>query len=246
MGLHVAGLSHRYGSREALKNVTYSVSQGEVFGLLGPNGAGKSTTIRILLGKLKPTSGEVTVLGETPWKAPAPWRRQIGWLGEQSAHYERLPVWSNLRFWASLLEVSHEKAREALAQVGLSDRMNSLVRTLSRGMRQRLALARALLADPPLLLLDEPTNGLDVEASAQVRKLVADLAGQGRTIFLTTHDMLEAETLCHRVAVLRQGEIRGVGTPAELCRQVLGRDWTPPRERTSLEQAYAKLTSEGT
>ncbi|MGH7642211.1 MAG: ATP-binding cassette domain-containing protein [Candidatus Dormibacteria bacterium] len=206
---------------EAVRGISFEVGQGELFGLLGPNGAGKTTTIRVLCTLLLPTAGTVRVLGlDVVASAPAV-RRRIGYVfGGDRGLYDRLSALDNLRYFADLyaLEPRRQRARieEVLGLVGLQDRARERVEGFSRGMRQRLHLARGLLHDPPVLFFDEPTIGVDPVGAREVRQLVANLAAAGKTILLTTHYMFEADSLCQRIAVISKGEIVAHGTPQQL------------------------------
>src|SRR5229473_2459377 len=205
----------------AVDGIDLRVERGEIFGVLGPNGAGKTTTLRMLATLLEPTSGELTVLGTDVRKRPREVRAQLGAMlsGERSLYW-KLTARENLEYFAALYHVPPKEQRAridaALAAVKLSDRADDYVERYSTGMRQRLALARALLPDPPLVVLDEPTVGLDPQASRDLRDRVRDLRAQGRTILLTTHYMEEADQLCDRVAIIDHGKIVALDTPAGL------------------------------
>jgi ABC-2 type transport system ATP-binding protein len=204
------------------------VEQGELFGLLGPNGAGKTTTIKILTTLLLPSSGTARVLGFDPAREPGQIRRRVGHVfGGDRGLYDRLSALDNLRYFADLyrVPVREKKARidYLLELVKLKGRERQRVETYSRGMRQRLHIARGLLHDPEVLFLDEPTIGLDPVGAREVRETVAGLREQGKTVLLTTHYMYEADELCGRVAVIAGGRIVAEGTPAELKARVLDR-----------------------
>jgi ABC-2 type transport system ATP-binding protein len=205
----------------ALDNLTLEVPTGHVFGFLGPNGAGKTTTIRLLLGLIEPTSGSASVLGFDTRTQSDEIRARTGALLEHLGLYERLSAEDNLRFYGRVARMPkpqlEERIRELLTHLGLWDRRKEAVVKWSRGMKQKLAIARPLLHNPALVFLDEPTAGLDPVAAAGLRDDLAGLASkQGATIFLTTHNMAEAEKLCHQVAVVREGKLLAVGSPAEL------------------------------
>jgi ABC-2 type transport system ATP-binding protein len=213
---------------EALRGISFSVGRGELYGLLGPNGAGKTTTIKVLTTLLVPTAGSARVLGLDPVGQARELRQQIGYVfGGDRGLYERLSALDNLRYFADLYRVplSRRNARidELLEQVGLRGRERERVETYSRGMRQRLHIARGLLHDPPILLLDEPTIGLDPVGARELRGMIRDLQAVGKTILLTTHYMFEADELCDRLAVIAHGRIVGEGTPAELKHAVENR-----------------------
>lgn len=216
--LSVAHLSKRFGERVAFEDVSFEVAYGEVFGFLGPNGAGKSTTVRTLGTLLAPSAGNATVAGLALTPANGvEIRRRIAIMPESPGLYERLSVAENLACFADLYEIPDPKARIAWAldAVRLTDRARDPCGALSKGLRQRVGLARALLSDPEVLFLDEPTAGLDPVASREVHELIGALRDAGVTIFLTTHRLEEAERLCDRVAILN-GTLRTIGTPAEL------------------------------
>ncbi|HEX3806048.1 MAG TPA: ABC transporter ATP-binding protein [Gaiellaceae bacterium] len=213
---------------QALRGISFAVERGELFGLLGPNGAGKTTTIKILTTLLLPSSGSARVLGLDPATEPAQIRRRIGHVfGGDRGLYDRLSALDNLRYFADLyrVPVREKRARidELLELVGLKGRERERVETYSRGMRQRLHIARGLLHDPEILFLDEPTIGLDPVGAREVRETIAGLRDQGKTILLTTHYMYEADELCQRLAVIAGGRFVASGTPAELKARVLDR-----------------------
>ncbi|MDK2870030.1 MAG: type transport system ATP-binding protein [Pyrococcus sp.] len=211
---------------EALKGITFSVKKGELFGLLGPNGAGKTTTIKILTTLLEPTSGVAKVLGYDVVKEPREIRRRINLVAEgERTLYWRLSGYENLRYFASIYYVPRREAekriKELLEMVGLWERRNDLVMNYSRGMKQRLAIAKALINDPEVLFLDEPTLGLDVQSAVFVRELVRKLVDEeGKTVLLTTHYMQEAEELCDRIAIIDHGRIIALDTPEGLKKMV--------------------------
>jgi ABC-2 type transport system ATP-binding protein len=213
---------------QALQGISFSVEPGELFGLLGPNGAGKTTTIKILTTLLLPSAGSARVLGFDPATQPGEIRRRIGHVfGGDRGLYDRLSALDNLRYFADLyrVPVREKRARidELLDLVGLKGREGERVETYSRGMRQRLHIARGLLHDPDVLFLDEPTIGLDPVGAREVRDTIASLRTQGKTILLTTHYMYEADELCQRIAVIADGRFVGEGTPSELKSRVLDR-----------------------
>ena len=210
---------------EAVKGVSFDIEQGEVFGLLGPNGAGKTTTIKMLITLLLPTSGSASILGLDVVADAREVRRRIGYVfGGDRGLYERLSALDNLRYFAELYAVPprDQKARigQLLDLVGLTGREGERVEGFSRGMRQRLHIARGLLHDPDLLFLDEPSIGIDPVGARELRQTIASLRTQGKTILLTTHYMFEADELCDRIAVIRQGELVAEGTPAQLKQRV--------------------------
>ncbi len=229
-------LTRDYDGLRALDRVTFSVETGEIFGFLGPNGAGKTTAIRILTGQLRPTSGRAQVAGCDVVDEREHLKPQIGVVFEMQNLYERLSAWDNLVFAARLYGVPKRRVRDALDQVGLAERGRDRIKEYSNGMKQRLLIARALLHEPKVLFLDEPTRGLDAHAARAIRAIVADLARQGVTVFLTTHYMEEADQLSDRVAILDQGRIVALDTPARLK---AGHSTT---EQTTLEDVFVALT----
>jgi ABC-2 type transport system ATP-binding protein len=220
--LIVNKLTKRFGDRVAFEDVSFEVGHGEVFGFLGPNGAGKTTTVRTLGTLLAPTSGSATVAGIPLNAANGPKiRSRISIMPESPGLYLRLSVAENLECFAGLYELSdaRERIAAALRAVNLLDRANDSCRSLSKGLRQRVGLARSLLNDPEVLFLDEPTSGLDPVASREVHELIDGLRKRGVTIFLTTHRLDEAERLCDRVAILNT-TLRLIGRPDELRKQL--------------------------
>jgi ABC-2 type transport system ATP-binding protein len=226
--LSVHGLGKRFGERTAFEDVSFEVDRGEVFGFLGPNGAGKTTTVRTLGALVAPTSGSAVVAGIPLLpKNGVEIRRRISVMPESPGLYLRLTVAENLECFADLYETPapRERIDRALRAVGLADRANDGCGSLSKGLRQRVALARTLLSDPEVLFLDEPTAGLDPAASRDVHELVDDLRQRGVTIFLTTHRLDEAERLCDRVGILNT-TLRTIGRPDELRDRLFARTLT--------------------
>lgn len=217
--------AHTHTSTEALKGISLNVAPGEVFGLLGPNGAGKTTLVKILATILLPTSGNASVLGFDVAQQTTQVRQRIGIVfGGERGLYLRLSGRDNLLFWSYMYHLPTTKARQRatdlLELVGLKKWADERVEVYSRGMKQRLHLARGLISSPEVLLLDEPTIGLDPVAAHEIRKVVGELGARGTTVFLTTHYMAEAEALCDRVAFINEGQILLIGTPHELTRLV--------------------------
>lgn len=211
------GLTKRFGDRVAIENLTLRVEPGETVGLLGPNGAGKTTTIRVLAALLAPTAGSAEVAGLTVGEDDDGIRRRVGLLTEAPGLYDTLGVRDNLAFFARLHGLSARDPRidRTLEFLDLADRRDEPAATLSKGMRQKLALARALVHEPDVLLLDEPTAGLDPRTARRVRDTIDDLRAGGRTILLSTHHLAEAEALCDRIAVI-DGRLLAAGPPAAL------------------------------
>jgi ABC-2 type transport system ATP-binding protein len=206
---------------DAVRGISFNVEEGELFGLLGPNGAGKTTTIKMLITLLIPTAGTASVLGYDVVKDAQAVRERIGYVfGGDRGLYERLSALDNLRYFAELYGVpaGEQKKRigDLLELVGLSGREQERVEGFSRGMRQRLHIARGLIHDPPVVFLDEPTIGVDPVGARELRQTIASLTERGKTVLLTTHYMFEADSLCDRIAVIGGGEIIGQGTPQQL------------------------------
>jgi ABC-2 type transport system ATP-binding protein len=212
-------LVKRFGSFTAVDHITFAAHQGEVFGFLGPNGSGKSTMIRILCGLLRPTSGHARVAGYDVAAAPEEVRKNIGYMSQKFSLYADLTVLENLRFYAGLYSVRGDQLKEriawALRMAGLEGRENSSTATLSGGWKQRLALGCAVLHRPPIVFLDEPTSGVDPLSRRQFWELIQQMAGEGVTVFVSTHYMDEAE-YCNRLALLMRGRMIALGTPTQL------------------------------
>jgi ABC-2 type transport system ATP-binding protein len=211
----VSDLRKSYSGVEALHGVSFQIAKGEIFGLLGPNGAGKTTTVEILEGYRQRDGGSVTVLGEDPAEAGSAWREHIGVVLQSSSLYETLTVREHLFHFAGYYE-RPRNVDEVVETVGLAEKRDAQVRTLSGGQRRRLDLGLALVGDPEIIFLDEPTTGFDPEARRRAWDTIGSLRELGKTILLTTHYLDEAERLSDRVAVLRDGEIVAIGPPAEL------------------------------
>jgi ABC-2 type transport system ATP-binding protein len=222
---HTGTLRRRSKEIEAVRGVSFEINKGELFGLLGPNGAGKTTTIKMLITLLIPTSGEARVLGYDVVKQAREVRKRIGYVfGGERGVYERLSGYDNLRYFAELYGVpgreQKQRIDELLELVGLKGREHERAEGYSRGMKQRLHIARGLLHDPEVVFLDEPTIGLDPVGARELRATIASLAEAGKTILLTTHYMFEADALCDRIAVINRGQIVAEGTPAALKSRV--------------------------
>jgi ABC-2 type transport system ATP-binding protein len=235
--LDIQTLSKRFGSRQALKELTLALRPGEIYGLLGPNGAGKTTTINLLSGLLKPDTGTVKIGGQLASEATKP---LLGVMPQQNLLYPSLTCWENLAFFAKIYGLSaamrSQRIPLCLASVNLLDRANSMVESLSGGMQRRLSLAIALVHQPKLVVLDEPTTGLDIEARYEVWDLIRNLRQQGVTVLLTTHLLDEAERLCDRIGIIKQGQLLAQGTLAELQTHIPAAEvvtlQTPEREAT--------------
>lgn len=219
--IRTTNLTRDFGPIRAVDHLTLEVPQGILFGFLGPNGAGKTTTIRLLLGLLEPTEGQVEVMGFDGRAQADEIRSRTGALLEHTGLYERLSAEDNLEFYGRIWHLSRTerqaRIKELLTHLGLWDRRKEIAGAWSRGMKQKLAVARAMLHRPSLIFLDEPTAGLDPVAASALREDLAALAARdGVTVFLTTHNLMEAEKLCQQVGVIRQGQLLVVGSPEEL------------------------------
>ncbi len=218
----VENLARRFGDRVAVEGLTFDVQPGEVFGLLGPNGAGKTTTVRMLTGLIAPSAGRGSVCGYALGDPAL--RRKVGLLTEQPGLYDRLSARENLTFYMRLNEVDEQAAwprtQKYLERFGLGGRTDEPVGGFSKGMRQKLAIVRALVHEPSVVFLDEPTSGLDPESARTVRDAVAELAAEGRTLILCSHNLAEVERLCTRVAVIKN-RLRRVASLTELRREGL-------------------------
>ncbi len=211
----VHDLAKRYGKVEALRGVSFEIDEGEIFGLLGPNGAGKTTTVEILEGYRARDGGTVEVLGIDPARAGRKWRQRIGVVLQSSSMYQTLTVAESLALFAGYYE-RPRRVDEVVELVGLEQKRDATVRTLSGGQKRRLDLGLALVGDPELVFLDEPTTGFDPQARRRAWESILSLRSLGKTILLTTHYLDEAERLCDRVGVLRDGQIVALGRPGEL------------------------------
>ncbi|RJX39961.1 ABC transporter ATP-binding protein [Paenibacillus pinisoli] len=218
--IQVEHVRKRFGNKDALEDVSFSIPKGEIFGFLGPSGSGKTTLIKILTAQLNPTDGQASVLGQpaTTMQQSAQ-KMRFGILTDNSGLYERLTIEENLELFRQLYSLPKSSIDKVLQFVNLSGERKKKVNRLSKGMRQRVMLACAIIHEPELLFLDEPTSALDPVNSAHIYKGLRYLNEKGTTIFLTTHDMAEAESLCDRVAILYQGQIQAIGSPKELKKQ---------------------------
>jgi len=248
--IEVSGLQHKYGDFQAIKDLSFDVHQGEVFGLLGPNGAGKTTTVRLLNGMFEASGGRISVMGIDPMKAGEKVREKSGVLTETPALYERLTARQNLRFFGVLAGMSDKeietRTSELLEMFDLSKRADDRTGTFSKGMKQRLALSRAWLTNPKLLFLDEPTSGLDPEAAVQVRELIADVRKkEGTTVLICTHNLDEAQRLCDRLLIMREGTSLAIGSLADLRKLVSPGMWLEVEFLQAFEQLQAINGLEG-
>ncbi len=212
----VDSISYAYGDLEAVKSISFEVAPGEILGFLGPNGAGKSTTIKILTGQLQSKSGVARILGQDVTRDDPEVQAQIGVCFEEKNLYLSMTAEENLRFFASLFGLKHVDTDGLLRRVGLAGRARDRVSGFSKGMRQRLMVARALVNEPKVLFLDEPTDGLDPVSSKAIRTLIQQEAGRGAAVLLTTHDMAEADELSNRVAFINEGRLHAIDTPENL------------------------------
>lgn len=232
--IRVRSLRKKYGDFEALKGVSFDVEKGEVLGFLGPNGAGKTTTMKILTCFMSATKGEAQVAGHDCFKEPNQVRKKIGYLPENNPIYTEMAVIEYLRYMAELHEVSpniiNTRIKKVVFDCGLEERIGQAINTLSKGYRQRVGLAAALVHDPDILILDEPTVGLDPKQIIEIRTLIKKL-GQEKTVILCSHNLTEVELTCNRIVIINQGKIVASGTPSELRRLV--------------EQANLKVTIQG-
>jgi ABC-2 type transport system ATP-binding protein len=233
------GLTKHFGKLVAVHDVNLQVEAGQVFGFLGPNGAGKTTTIRMLTGLVRPTSGSASVAGYDVSTEPLEVKRRIGYLAEAPYLYPKLSGREFLIFMAQLYQVPGPEARQRASRLlslfELSVKADELVETYSHGMRQKLALAGALVHEPPVLFLDEPTSGLDPRSARLVKDLLMALVGRGHTVFLSTHVLEIAEQLCHRVGIIDHGQVIAIGTLDELRGQA-------QHGAYSLEDIFLQLT----
>lgn len=220
VAIEASNLVKEFDGLRAVDGVSFEVKEGEIFGFLGPNGAGKTTTVRMITGVLKPDSGGASIDGISVTRDPLSAKEKIGIAPEESNAYIDLTARENVLLSGELYGVPkrrrQEKTEKLLNDFGLGDRADSKVKGFSKGMKQRLILAMALINDPPILFLDEPTAGLDVASQRLIKDRVGQLNSEGKTIFLTTHDISEADKLCDRVAIINEGEIATIDQPEKL------------------------------
>ena len=215
----VEKITKRFGNKTALNQIQFNVEKGEIFGFLGPSGAGKTTLINILTGQLKADEGTTQLLGKDTKDLTPEDLARIGLVGDSSGYYEKLSLEKNLIVYAKIYGLPNSRVDEVLEQVGLLESKKTIAEKLSTGMRQRMFLARALLNRPELLFLDEPTSGLDPMTSKKIHRLLEELKATGTTIFLTTHDMVEATEMCDRISLLNQGDLVEIGTPRDIIQK---------------------------
>ena len=227
--IKVNSLTRRFGNLTAVDGIDFQVNKGEIFGFLGPNGAGKTTTIRMLTGIIDPTSGSAMIQDHDIRKESILSREHIAVVPEQANVYLDLSVWRNLMLMAELYGVPRDRrvseGERLLDALGLMNKKDSKARELSKGFKQRLMLCAALITDPEILFLDEPTSGLDVHSARLIRKIVRELNNDGLTVFLTTHNMIEAGDICSRVAIINNGRIAAIDTPGNLRSMVRKRHY---------------------
>lgn len=239
--IEVNHLQKQFQKDYAIRDVSFEIQKGEIFGFLGPSGSGKTTTIKILTAQLTPTSGDVRIFNSdiSELKSPEA-RKKFGILTDNSGLYDRLTVEENLTLYSKIYNLPENSIRSALDFVNLYEERKKRISTLSKGMRQRVMLARTILHQPELLFLDEPTSALDPVNKYHIYEGLRKLNERGTTIFLTTHDMTEADTLCNRIAFLNKGGICAIGTPKELKKQFADDSLT-----VELKNGQQKIISKG-
>lgn len=248
-------LTRRFGGLTAVDDISFQVARGEIFGFLGPNGAGKTTTVRMLTGVIEPTSGTATIQGHDIRNESILSREHIAVVPEQANVYLDLSVWRNLMLMAELYGVPRDRrvssGERLLEALGLFKRKDSKARELSKGLKQRLMLCAALITEPEILFLDEPTSGLDVQSARLIRKIVTELNEDGLTVFITTHNMVEAGDICSRVAIINKGRIAAIDTPGKLRSMMRQRHFVealfkgnaPPHEKLETLPGVIRLES---
>jgi ABC-2 type transport system ATP-binding protein len=235
--IRVEGLTKDYGARRAISNLNFEANQGEIVGFLGPNGAGKTTTMRILTGYMPPTDGTATVAGYDVVDESLEVRRRVGYLPETVPLYTDMTAFEYIKFMADLRQLpdSDDRAYEALEMVGMEKRADSYISSLSKGMRQRMGLAQALIHRPEVLILDEPTIGLDPGQVVEVRNLIREI-GKQRTVLLSTHILSEAQQICDRVLIINKGKIVAEDTPENLQARLVGSERVALRVRGEADE----------
>ena len=223
--IEIENLTKSYGNFKAVDNLTLKVEKGITFGFLGPNGAGKTTTILSMIGLIIPDSGSIRISGEDVFREPVKVKERIGYLPENATIYEELTAWRNLEFFANFYKMSRQekekRIEELLKMVGLWDVRYRKVKTFSKGMKQRLLLAQALINDPEVLILDEPTSGLDPEGAYLVKNIVREERKKGKTVFFSSHILSEVEELSDRVGIIVKGKLRALGPLEDIKRQFM-------------------------
>lgn len=217
--ISINGITKSFGEKKVLDDINLNVKKGEILGLLGPSGAGKTTLIKILTGQLSAESGNSVINGVDSQKLSGKDYSGFGIMMDNFGVYERLSCFENLKIFARIYSIGNDKIHEALESVGLSDAKKTPAQNLSKGMKSRLRLARVFMINPDILFLDEPTSGLDPATADEIQKMILAEKAKGKTIFLTTHTMTEAEKLCDNVALLSDGKIVEYGNPKEICRR---------------------------
>jgi ABC-2 type transport system ATP-binding protein len=244
--IEIKDLYKKYGKLTAVNGLSLTVDQGAIFGFVGPNGAGKTTTMRILTTLMAPTSGEANVAGYSVTKSPREVRRAIGYMPDFFGVYDDMTVWEYLDFFGACYEIPEAKRisinRDLLELVDLSHRRDDRVEGLSRGMKQRLALARTLAHDPQVLILDEPASGLDPRARIEIRELLVELAKMGKTIFFSTHILADVAEICTDVGIVEAGKLVAVGKLEEMQRRLMPHRRIHVTVLGKLEEAQAALT----
>jgi ABC-2 type transport system ATP-binding protein len=241
--IQVNGLTKDYGARRAIDNLTFDAEQGEIVGFLGPNGAGKTTTMRILTGYMPPTDGSATVAGYDIVEESLEVRKRVGYLPETVPLYNDMTALEFLKFMADLRKIPHseDRAYETLERVNLVDRANSYVGNFSKGMRQRIGLAQALIHRPEVLILDEPTIGLDPAQVVEIRNVIKEI-GKDRTVLLSTHILSEAQQMCDRVLIINKGKIVAEDTPENLQSRLAGSQRVILRVRGEADDLPTKIS----
>jgi ABC-2 type transport system ATP-binding protein len=243
--IETEGLTKKYDSQIAVNNLTFRIQQGEVFGFLGPNGAGKTTTLLMFLGLTEPTSGKVRILGFDPTRDPLHVKEKVGFLPENVGFYDDMDARQNLRYVARLNripdKISTQRIDQWLETVGLLEEVEKKVGTYSKGMRQRLGIAEALVKEPRLIFLDEPTIGLDPDGTNRMLDLIHSLSRErNMTIFLSSHLLDQVQRICDRVGIMIKGDLVAIGPIEELAKKKLGLD----KEHYTLEEIYMKYFKE--
>ncbi len=217
--ISVRNITKAFGEKKVLDNISLEIGKGEIFGLLGPSGAGKTTLIKILTGQLKAENGTSIINGVDSQKLTGKDYSRFGIMMDNFGVYDRLSCFDNLKIFARIYDIGNDKIHKALEAVGLSEAEKTAASNLSKGMKSRLRLARVFMIDPEILFLDEPTSGLDPATADEIQKMILREKEKGKTVFLTTHTMHEAEKLCNNIALLNEGKIVEYGAPAEICRR---------------------------